>query len=531
MEQGVDTVFGLLAGGLLPIYDGIFDVEDRLRVIGGRHESALGYMADGYARACGRPGVFLTIGGPGAANAMGSLGESWASNVPVLEITHNVALADIDKNMRILHQPHDQAGMLRHVADNVVTATRPEDIPRILQKMFLRFSTRRSKPQVLEVPSDVLLKEAEVRIPPKVDCLPVSPQESDIDRAVEIISKAKRPCIWAGGGAVTGDATSALVRLAESWEVPVVVSQGGKGAFPEDHPRFLGCASGQRVLGPNPCGDFLSACDLLLVAGSTLGHFHTKMWGLELPATIIHITLDAEMIGKVYPTELGIVADLRTTLERLVEAMESRGIGCSKAFQDEVRALKEESERTLWDFKPNETRTMRAVREVIPRDAICCFDPSAPAYASGRKFPIYHPRTYMLSHGWDSIGYGFPAAIGARAALPHRPVLCFTGDGSFQLNMQEMATAVQHDLPVITIIINDGSYGVLKGFQLERYGGRYIAADITGPDFVKWAEAYEVSATRVRTVDELCKALDQALRDGRNHVIDVSAPGGFNEFV
>ena len=137
----------------------------------------------------------------------------------------------------------------------------------------------------------------------------------------------------------------------------------------------------------------------------------------------------------------------------------------------------------------------------------------------------------MLSHGWDSIGYGFPAAIGARAALPHRPVLCLTGDGSFQLNMQEMATAVQHDLPVITIIINDGSYGVLKGFQLERYGGRYIAADITGPDFVKWAEAYEVSATRVRTVDALCKALDQALRDGRNHVIDVSAPGGFNEFV
>ncbi|MBI2855354.1 MAG: thiamine pyrophosphate-binding protein [Chloroflexi bacterium] len=528
--QGVDTVFGIISVHMLDVYDALYDARDSPSFIGGRHEQAIAYMADGYARASGKPGVLLSSTGPGAANTLGALGEAYACSSPVLNITSNVEAAQINSGRGSLHEPKDQLAMFRSVTGWNALIPRVESIPDHVHQAFRRFHTLRPRPIELEVPVDVLAQRADVEIPNAVEH-PRRQGDSDlVERAARMLAEAQRPAIWAGGGVISADASQELIQLCELLECPATTTYGGKGAIPDDHPLALGCSLGGRVYGQNPIRDFLADCDCLLVVGSSLPYRTTAGVGLKLPRRIVHVDIDSQVFGKTYPPELEIEADARAVLAQLVHALQGKGVGKSERRLKEIQDMKAQAYRYLQEEGPNQQRTMDALRAVMPRDTIIVCDSTVPAYWGSRGMPAYQPRTYIAPHGWSSVGFGFPAALGAKVAHPDRHVVAIVGDGGFQFNVQELGTAVQYGINVTVLVFNDSAWGVLKGMQKSRYRERYFATDLQNPDFVKLAESYGVPATRVHTLEELTTALEKGLQSRALNLIEVVMPQGFAEF-
>jgi acetolactate synthase-1/2/3 large subunit len=531
---GVDTVFGLISVHMLDVYDALYHAGDSPRFIGGRHEQAVAYMADGYARASGKPGVFLTSTGPGAANTLGAMGEAYACSSPVLNVTSNVEAALVNSGRGALHEPKDQLGMFRSVTGWNALIPDVESIPDHLFEAFRRFQTQRPRPIQLEVPTDVLAQEVEVELPMVMDYPPKQGHPDQVERAARLLAQASRPAIWVGGGLVSANASPELQELCELLQCPVTTTYGGKGAIADDHPLALGCSLGGRVYGKNPVHDFLETCDCLLVVGSSLPYRSTVGVGLKLPRRIIHVDIDSQVFGKNYPAELGIEGDARAVLAQLVlqlkDALKGRETAKSESRLKELQAIKSQMLQHLQEDGPNQQRTMDALRSVMPRETIIVCDPTVPAYWATRGMPSYEPRTYLAPHGWSGIGFAFPAALGAKVARPDRPVVVITGDGGFQLNIQELATAVQYGINVTVLMFNDNAWGVLKDMQKNRYQERYFATDLQNPDFMKLAEAYGVRATRVHNLHELTAALEAGLRSGVLNLIEVVMPRGFAEF-
>ena len=283
--------------------------------------------------------------------------------------------------------------------------------------------------------------------------------------------------------------------------------------------------------GGDPLQDFIDGLDTLLVVGSTLSLSKTKARGLSLPGNLIHVDIDPTTIGKVYDTRLGVVGDAQAVLGRLVESVRGKPSQLVAGFDREVKDVK----ARISDYKrqqmPNQTKTMEAIREATARDAIFMGDVNVATHSAANFcLETYEPRTYMLSH-WGGLGFGFPAAAGAKAAYPDRQVICLTGDGGFQFNMQELGTCVQYGLNPVVMIFNDSAWGVLRQVQRARYDGRYIASDLTNPDFAKLAQSYGASGVRVSSVKEMSSALDDALKSDTISVIEVMTPDGFANFT
>jgi len=530
LTEGVTQAFGLISVHTVHIYDALRAVRDRLRLVGGRHESAVVYMADGYARASGKPGVCFTSTGPGAANSVGAMGEAYHCSSPVLNITSNVESALINSGRGALHEPKDQLGMFRSVTGWNALVERVEDIPANLHQAFDRFLTERPRPIEIEVPTDVLGQPAEVEITPAPPrkCRPAPPEA--VQQAADLLAAAARPVIWAGGGAISSDATPELVQLAEMLGAPVTTSYGGKGAIPDDHPLALGCSIGGRVYGRNPVFDFIGGCDAALVVGGSLPYRITAGTGLKLPAQLVHIDIDPSAFDRNYPAAVRVTGDAKAALGQLIERLRGKILPASAAFATEVKALRERIRQSLRESGPNQQRAMEVIRSALPRDAIIVADPTMAGYWATRGMACYGPRTYIAPHGWTSIGFAFPAALGAKVARPDRPVLVLTGDGGLQLNVQELGTAAQYGIKVIVLVFNDSAWGVLRDRQRDYFGARYYATDLVDPDFVKLAGAYGLAATRVSTLGELSRALTDALRRDEFHLIEVETPCGFAEF-
>ena len=349
----VDLLFGIISVHNLDLYDALYDVQEGIRYVGGRLELGCGYMADGYSRASGRPGVLVTSTGPGAADSMGALGEAYHSGSAVLEITTNVEQEFINTRRGVTHEPKDQLGMFRSVTDWNALIGSIESIPDHIQEAFERFQTRRPRPIELEVPTDLLGQEADVEvIPPRETAVPRG-DPAMIERAADLLSRAKRPVIWVGEEVLYGGGTEEVIKLAEALGAPVVCGDGGKGAFPEDHPLSLGMALGNRIWGVNPVQEFIASCDVALVAGSILSYRSTLGAGLRMPATLIHILLDGEDIGKNYPTAVPIVANSRAALQGILSVLGDRDVHKGDAYRRELQALKEDTYRGLKEQWPN----------------------------------------------------------------------------------------------------------------------------------------------------------------------------------
>ena len=527
----VDTIFGIISVHTLDLFDVLFDDQDNLRFIGCRQELGAGFMADGYARATGKPGVLLTSTGPGAADSVGALGEAYYSSSPVLELTTNVEQEYVNSGKLSTHETKDQLGMFKAVTDWNAFIDQIESIPDHIVEAFQRFQARRPRPIELELPTDLLGKQAEVEV--------LSPREPDIpqgdpvmvERALDALLKAKRPVIFVGEEVQSLGGAEEIVRLAETLGAPIVTGDGAKGAIPEDHPLSLGQILGQRIWGENPLQEWISTCDVVLVLGSILPLRSTVGVGLKLPPTVVHVLLDGESIGKNYATEIPIAASSRAVARQLLEGIGGRDVYKGDSYRKEIDSMRDQVYENLQEKWGNETRTFEAIRAVTPKDTIFSLDATVPTSRAIRCLPIYQPRTFMYPHGWAGIGFAFPAGMGAKVGKPKQPVVCVTGDGGFQYNFQELATAAQYGINPIILMFNDNAWGVLKGYQANNYNSRFLGTDLVNPDFVKLFESYGFEGTKVSTVEQLSRALEQAVASDRTQLIEVQTPNGFGELV
>ena len=529
--QGVDTIFGIISVHTLDLFDSLFRQQDHIRFIGGRMELGCGFMADGYSRATGKPGVLLTSTGPGAADSMGALGEAYFSSSAVLEITTNVEREFIGSGRLATHETKDQPRMFESVTDWNVMINQVESIPDHIVEAFQRFQTRRPRPIELEIPTDLLGTVADVEV--------LGPREPEIpqgdpalvERTLEMLLKAQRPVIVVGEEVQSQGGTAEIIRLAEMLGAPVVTCDGAKGAFPENHPLSLGQALGKRIWGENPVQEWLGTCDFALVLGSILPYRSTAGVGLKLPGDLVHVLLDGDSIGKNYPATVSLVANSRAVVRQLLDGIGSRDVSKGEAFRAEVTSMKQHIYDRLKETWGNELRTFEAIRGVLPEETIFSLDPTVPASRAIRCLNINQPRTFMYPHGWLGLGFAFPAAMGAKLGRPQSPVVCITGDGGFQYNFQELATAAQYGISPIILMFNDNAWGVLKDYQKQMFDGRLFATDLVNPDFVKLFDSYGFEGVKVSTVAELTRALEDAQSATDVRLIEVQIPNGFAALV
>ena len=529
--QGVDTVFGIISIHNLDLFDALLDQQDSLRFIGGRLELGCGFMADGYARATGKPGVLITSTGPGAADSVGAMGEAYFSGSPLLQVTTNVESDFIGQGRNTTHETKNQLGMFEAVTDWNAMIGEIEAIPDNLLEAFQRFQNRRPRPVELELPTDLLGNRADVEIIGPRDAGIPQGDPARVEQALQILLKAKRPAIIVGEEVQMLGGTDEIVRLAEALGAPVVTSDGAKGAFPEDHPFSFGQMLGRRIWGENPVQDWLATCDAVVILGSIMPYRSTGGVQLKLPETVVHVLLDGDSIGKNYDVTVPIVANSQAVARQWLDAIGDSDVGKGQSYLDEVASVKKDIHRKLQETWSNELRVFETIREVTPRETVFSLDPTVPASRAARCLPIYGPRKYMHPHGWAGLGFAFPAGLGAKVGQPDSPVVCITGDGGFQYNFQELATAAQYDIHPVILMFNDNAWGVLKKYQQDRYGDRLFATDLVNPDFAKLFDSYGFGATRVSTVAELGPALDAAISSGKTHLVEVAIPDGFGALV
>ena len=528
--HGVDLLFGIISIHNLDLFDALHRRRDRVRHIGGRSELGCGFMADGYARSSGRPGVLVSSTGPGAANSMHAVGEAYHSSSPLLHLTTTVGRGERERGLGLIHEPRKQFRMLRSVTGHARRVEDPAELAPAVDEALAALSTGRRRPAVLQFPHDLLGSPCGPggRRPP--DPVPSGAGEEDLDQIVSALRRAERPLIWAGEELAYTGAHGALIRLAETLGVPVVTGDGAKDAFPEDHPLSLGTCLGQRIWADNPVHEFLPGCDLVLALGSGFIHRSTVQLGIRLPEQLVQVVADPDYLGRNYPVSLGILADGGVVAGQVLERVQGRDFSTSATYRDEIRNLKRRIRAELRSQWPAETRAMEAIRSVLPRETITTWDTTVPASRASRAFQVYEPRTFLNPYGWVSIGFSLPAGLGAKAANPAVPVVCFSGDGGFQYCMAELATSVQYGLNVTAVLFNDGAWGVLKWMQKLNYGGRYLGTDLANPDFVKLAEAYGVAGARVDSLAELLPVLEEAVGADGTTLIEVRIPRGLSEF-
>ncbi|HEU5380926.1 MAG TPA: thiamine pyrophosphate-binding protein, partial [Ktedonobacteraceae bacterium] len=482
----VDTIFGIPGVHNLPLYDAMRQ-ESGLRHVLARHEQGAGFMADGYARISGRPGVVSTITGPGALNAATPLADAYADSLPLLVISTSLSRASKGQFRGELHGTKNQFGAMEALAGWARAVASVEEIPSALQDAFRIMRSGRPRGAYLEVPLDVLEAEAEVEIPVPGCDEPVLPDQEAIQAAAHLLSQARRPLIVAGAGVTFAGANAQLARLAERIQAPVLLGGKSHDVLPGDHPLVIAA----RGYAPRELQPLVESADVALVVGSKLGAQRTGVTVLEggklktvrtrdgalpLPAQLIHIDIDPAEIGHTYPASIGIAADARLALEALLEALNSaEPLAASRI--DEVAQIKEALRARTRRAYGEAVSLLDGIREALPRDGITVADMTMLGYASAQYLPVYEPRTFIHPSELCSIGCGLPLALGAQIAAPGRAVVALCGDGGFLLNTGELATAVQEKLPVVIVIFNDGTYTAVKGDQQRRFGGRYIATD------------------------------------------------------
>ncbi len=512
---GVEVVFGIPGVHTLEIYDALYD--SPIRHVLARHEQGAGFMADGYARASGRPGVAIVITGPGVTNVATPIGEAYADSSPVLVVASNVAQPWQGQMLGHLHDLKDQLGVMRAVTKWARRARRVDEVPALIAEAFCQMAHGRPRPAYVEVPLDVLGGYGEVDLesigPVQLDRQ--APPAAAVELATAAIERASRIILYCGGGAVANEASAELVALAEQLGAPVLTSIQGKGAVPEDHPLCLGTL----WEAGNAVDRLLRQADLALVFGSKLGAQDTADGKMPLPVTMVRVDVDPREILRNYCPTQAIVADARETARALLEALRSRGVRKASWPVAEVEEVKRQALASSWGHE--HTAWMRALRAAIPRDGILVNDMTMMCYVGNRHYPVYQPRTYFFPTGYGTLGFALPAAIGAKIARPEATVVAAVGDGGFQYTMQELATAVQFRLGIPIVIFDDSAYTAVKEAQAREYDRRFIAVDLVNPDFVALAASYGIPAVRAGSPEELAESVVEATKRDRPTLIDV----------
>ena len=505
--QGVSAVFGMPGTQNVHIYDSL------LRRGSGsinhflvRHEYAATQMADGFARATGDVGVAITVPGPGASNASTGILEAFTDCVPVLLITGQSHSDSYSRHPSKMFHGLDQMRFFEPITKYCAIAHTVSEIPIVVENAFKAMRNGRPGPTVLEFPMDVTTGDGEVRIPSRVEREDLPPPDnSALSQAVDTIRNAKLPLIFAGSAVIHANARNELRLLVEKLKAPVIVSRCAKGALSEDHPLALQICYG--FLGQ----EALKHADCLIGIGPRFTSIDTRSWSMKLPQPFIQIDEDENEIGREYPCEIGVVGDLKLTLQALIEDISTDQNGWDNVLP-QLRAK--------FDTQPP-LPVIHELQDVLPRDTIYSIDVHSLGYASFAEFPIYDPRTFLYPNIGVALGYAYPAAIGAKVAYPERPVVCFSGDGGFLMGAMEMATAMKYGINVVAIVVNDDALSAIKGSQLKGFDGRTIDTDLHNPDFVEFAQSFGAYARKVENLEDFKPILRDALAAEKPALIEV----------
>jgi acetolactate synthase-1/2/3 large subunit len=519
-KQKVEVIFGIPGGYVLPIYDVLYDSD--IKHILMRHEQCAAHAADGYARASGRVGVCMSTSGPGATNLVTGIANAYMDSSPIIAFTGNVPRAFIGKDA---FQETDIVGVTTPITKCNFQITSAKEIHKIVKTAFYVASTGRPGPVLVDLPKDTQTEVDDMEFDNGVSLRGykpnVEPHPLQIEKAVKLLIQAERPVIVAGGGVITSGASQELLALAELLVAPISTTLMGKGCIPENHPLSLGMLGMHGTIAANK---IVPEADVLLAVGMRFTDRSTgKAETFCRDAKIIHIDIDPAEIGKNIRPHVPIVADAKIAL---------------KAIQDRLAKSFRKKERSTWMSRVQEQKKQQAemenkdgmtpmhllveLRKILPENAIITTEVGQNQMWAALYLKSYKPRTFISSGGLGTMGFGFPASLGAKVACPNVPVVDIAGDGSFIMTEQDLASSVACKIPVTVIVLNNSVLGMVAQWQRLFYDRRYSAIDLgKNPDFVKLAEAYGAQGVRVGSPEEFVKAVKVAIKSDVTTVVDV----------
>ena len=522
-KENVDIVFGLPGGANLPIYDELVDANFRHVLV--RHEQAAGHMADGYARIKRKSGVCLATSGPGATNLITGIATAHADSIPMIAITGQVPLAMIGKDA---FQETDIIGISNPCTKYAFQPRKAVEIPEIIKKAFYIAESGRPGPVLVDIPKDVQQEKAEITFP---DLIKVrgykpafDPDLSQIQKAIDLIMKAEKPILMAGGGVILSGAFHELQALAEILMCPVVTTFKGKGAFPENHPLAMGPIG---MHGHAEANKIIIEADCIIAIGArfsdrSVGRFDEFGKGMS----IIHFDVDPAEIGKNKSVDVAVIGDVKSSLRTIVKMLTTKGMrrDPDNSWLKRRKELIEYYVSTIKDYSREITakKTLKKLRELLPRESIVTTEVGQCQMWASLHFDVISPGTFFSSTGLGTMGFGFPASIGAKAAKPDVPVVDIAGDGSFNMTENSLAVSVLEKLPVIVFLLNNYMLGMVAQWQRTFYNRRYMGVQQNRcPDYVKLAESYGAQGIRVQSMNELDKAIKTAINSDVATVIDI----------
>ncbi len=521
--NGVDTVFGLPGAQMYPFFDALQQRADVVRTIGARHEQGSAYMAFGYARSTGKPGICSVVPGPGLLNATAALATAMGACAPVLCVTGQVPSQFIGRGRGHLHELTDQLATIRGLVKWAARIERTSDAPAIVNEAFRQMLSGRPGAVCIEMAWDLMAQQEPVNLFPPAVIEPAHPASaSSLKAAIALLAQAKNPMIFTGSGAQ--HASAEVMALAESLDAPVTAFRGGRGVVSNDHPLGITCAEAM-ALWPR--------CDALIGIGTRLELPYMRWTGMmslidkpTAPPHLIRIDIDPAEMTRLIP-HAAILADaaqgaaaLREAITHQPEARLDRS-----EWRSHTAAARLATTKAIQKIQP-QMSYLDVIRDVLPRDGILVEELCQAGFTSAFGYPVYQPRSYVSCGYQGTLGFGFPTALGVKAAHPDRPVVSITGDGGFMFAVQEMASAIQHDIALLTILFNNNSYGNVLRDQRERFGNRIIGAVLHNPDFQLLAQSFGMNCAQVTSPEALRSALTSAIATNKPTLIEVVVPQG-----
>ena len=550
-DQGVEFLFGYPGGAVLDIYDAIHTLGGIEHILV-RHEQAAVHMADGYARATGKVGCVLVTSGPGATNAITGIATAYADSIPLVVLSGQVPSGLIGSDA---FQECDMVGISRPVVKHSFLVKNPEDIPTIIKKAFYIASTGRPGPVVIDLPKDILnpLNKFAYTYPEEVTLRSYSPtvqgHKGQIKKALKALLVAKKPVLFVGGGVISANCHDALTRFAKQLNLPVTSSLMGLGAFPGTDKQFLGMLG---MHGTYEANTAMHNSDLILGIGVRFDDRTTNNLAKYCPnAKVIHVDVDPTSISKTVPVAIPIVGSAESVLDEFLSLLEDENLAKSQSdLTDWWKEIEQWKAEKCLDFDRHSSvikpqQVLETIYRLTKGDAYVASDVGQHQMFAALHYPFDKPRRWINSGGLGTMGFGLPAALGVKLADPKATVVCITGDGSIQMNIQELSTAKQYDIPIVVICLNNHFLGMVKQWQDLIYSGRHSQTYMNSlPDFVKLAEAYDHVGIQIAKPEELEEKLQQAFSiknklvfvdinvDANEHVYPMQVRGGaMNEMI
>ncbi|MFN3257957.1 MAG: thiamine pyrophosphate-dependent enzyme [Ilumatobacter sp.] len=514
VSEGTEVVFGVPGAQLDHAVDGLARLGDTIRFVHTRHEQGAGYMADGYARTTGRPGVMMVVPGPGLLNASAALATAWACSSPVVALVGAIPTWARDRHAGVLHELGDQSAIVRELAGWHRMVDTADSIPAAIADAFAAARSGRPRPAAVEIPADVLAHPTSAATVAPLPTHHPAPSPNDVAATAALLNRATFPVIVAGSGVTAADAGEALIRLAERIDAPVILTTNGKAATAHDHPLVV----------PQPVGrDLLPQADVVLAVGTRLANAVGRPVVVAPEADLVLVNADEVDLGGWRRPTVALHADAGLALSAIVDAV-TDGTVTGTGRRDSVSAITEA--RTIYERQIDSIRPLAefvdAIGSAMPSDGIVVADLTQVGYLANAIMPVATPRSYLTS-GWQgTLGFSYPTALGAKVAHPDRAVVAIIGDGGMGFTMSEMATAARHGIATIAVCFRDDAFGNVRRTQREVFDERYLGTDLKNPDFVAVASAHGLRARRAASAAGLELELRLALEHGAPALIEVA---------